>query len=70
MALTPAQIEALVNANAAALELRIGAEHKPGVLAFVTLAAGMAELVLAQRLGVDDESGSVFEPVAPRGGVA
>ncbi|MBX3603752.1 MAG: DUF4089 domain-containing protein [Piscinibacter sp.] len=70
MALTPQQVEALVNANAAALELHLAAEHKPGVLAFFALAAGMADLVMGQKLGVEDESGSVFEPVAPRGPAA
>ncbi len=68
--LTPAQIEALVQANAAALGLRIAAEHKPGVIAFVTLAAGMAERVMGQELGVEDESGAVFVPVSPRGPLA
>jgi hypothetical protein len=64
--MTPAEVDAVVQANAAALGLRIAAEHKPGVLAFFTLAAGMAERVMAQPLGVDDESGAVFVPVAPR----
>ena len=70
MALTPQQIEAIVAANAAALDLRIAAEHKPGALAFFTLAAGMAELVQGLPLGVADESGSVFVPVAPEGGAS
>ena len=65
--LTPQQIEALVLANAAALDLRIAAEHKAGVLAYFAIAAGMAERVMGQPLAVDDESGSVFVPVAPRG---
>jgi Protein of unknown function (DUF4089) len=70
MALTPQQIEAIVAANAVALDLRIAAEHKPGVLAFFTLAAGMADLVMALPLEVADESGSVFVPVAPEGGAS
>jgi hypothetical protein len=70
MALTPQQIEAIVAANAAALDLRIAAEHKPGVLAFFALAAGMAELVQGLPLEVADESGSVFVPVAPEGGTS
>jgi hypothetical protein len=70
MTLTPAQIEALVQANAAALGLRIAAEHKPGVITFVTLAAGMAERVMGQELGTEDESGAVFVPVSPRGTAA
>jgi hypothetical protein len=68
MSLTPQQIEAVVAANAAALGLTIAAEHRPGVLSFFALAAGMADLVMAQPLSVEDESGSVFKPVAPRGG--
>ena len=68
MALTPQQIEAIVAANAAALALHIAAEHKPGVLAFFALAAGMAELVQGLPLEVADESGNVFVPVAPEGG--
>jgi hypothetical protein len=67
MSLTPPQIEALALANAAALDLRIASEHKAGVLAYFAIAAGMAERVMAQELGVEDESGSVFLPVSPRG---
>lgn len=70
MALTPQQIEALVAANAAALGLHIAAEHKPGVLAFVALAAGMADLVQGLPLGIEDEPGSVFTPITPAGGSA
>ena len=62
------QIERLVNANAEALGLRIAIEHRPGVLAYFALAAGMAELVQGLPLGVDDESGAVFVPVAPEVG--
>lgn len=66
-ALTPQQVEAIVKANADALGLPIAAEHRRGVVAFFTLAAGMAERVMAQPLGVADESGSVFRPAPPRG---
>jgi hypothetical protein len=38
------------------------------VLAYLTLASGMAELVMGLPLGVDDESGAVFVPVSPRVG--
>jgi hypothetical protein len=68
MALTPQQLEALVNANATALGLPIAAEHRSGVLAFLALAAGMAELVNAAPLGIDDEPANVFAPVPPRTG--
>ena len=63
--LSPEQIERLVSAGAAALDLRIAAEHRPGVLAHFALAAGMAELVQGLPLAAGDESGSVFMPVAP-----
>ena len=66
--LSPDQIERLVNANAAALDLRIAIEHRPGVLRYVTLAAEMAALVQGLPLGPDDESGAVFTPVAPEVG--
>ena len=66
--LSPDQIERLVNANAAALDLRIAIEHRPGVLRYVTLAAEMAALVQALPLGPDDESGAVFTPVSPEVG--
>ena len=63
------QIERLMNANAAALDLRIAIEHRPGVLAYLALAASMAALVQGLPLTVDDESGAVFMPVAPEGGL-
>lgn len=65
-ALTPAQVEAIVHANAAALGLHIAAGHRPGVLAFFALAAGMAQLVDGMALDVEDEPAAVFTPVAPR----
>jgi hypothetical protein len=68
MALTPQQVEAMVNANAAALDLRIAAEHRPGVIAFATIAAGMAELVNGLPLGIEDEPAAVFTPVSPEAG--
>ena len=71
-AMSSEQIERLMNANAAALDLRIAIEHRPGVLAYLALAAEMAELVQGLPLTVDDESGSVFVPavVHPEGPVS
>ncbi|WP_298834971.1 DUF4089 domain-containing protein [uncultured Piscinibacter sp.] len=69
-ALSPQQVDAIVRANADALGLPIAADHRPGVNAFFALAAGMAERVLAEPLTHEDESGSVFRPVPPRGPVA
>jgi hypothetical protein len=65
MAHTPEQIERIVDASATALGLHIAAAHRPGVLAFYALAAGMADLVNGLPLTPLDESGSVFMPVAP-----
>lgn len=68
MTLTPQQVEAVVVANAAALGLHIPAEYRGGVFAFFALAAGMAELVNAQPLTIEDEPAPVFVPVSPRDG--
>ena len=61
----PTPIESIVAAQASLLELPIAAEHRPGVLAYFALATEMARLVDGLELGVEDESGSVFLPVAP-----
>lgn len=58
---------AYVDAAAATLGLKIAAEHRPGVLQFFALAAGMAELVQGLPLEVHDESGSVFHALPPQG---
>jgi Protein of unknown function (DUF4089) len=59
------QLERLVHANAAAMDLRIAVEHRPGVAVHFRLAADMAALLMSLPLGADDESGSVFTPVSP-----
>ena len=61
------QIERLVDANAAALGLRIASEYRAGVLGYFALAASMAEQVQGLPLSVEDESGAVFVPVSPAG---
>jgi len=58
---------AYIDAAAATLGLKIAAEHRPGVLQFFGLAAGMAVLVQGLPLEPHDESGNVFRPVAPAG---
>jgi Protein of unknown function (DUF4089) len=63
--MTPAQIEAYVDAAAAALALPLNAEHRPGVLHYFALAAGMAELVAAQSLGIADDAAEAFVPIVP-----
>jgi hypothetical protein len=61
----PDQVEAYVDAAAIALELSLAPEHRPGVLMYFQLAAGLAELVMAQPLRAEDETAPVFTPVAP-----
>ncbi len=58
---------AYIDAAAATLGLKIAAEHRPGVLQFFGLAAGLATLVQGLPLEPHDESGNVFRPVAPAG---
>ena len=63
--LQPAQIEACVDANAAALGLRLAPEHRPGVLQYFGLAAGLAAQVMSEPLGANDEPAGVFTPIGP-----
>ena len=63
--MTPAQIEAYVDAAAAALQLPLTPEHRPGVLHYFALAAGMAELVAAHAWAVTDDPAEAFVPVSP-----
>ena len=65
MALTPTEIEHLINGAAPAVGLKLTFEQKRGVATYLALAAEMAELVQGLPLGRDDESGSVFTPVSP-----
>ena len=61
----PTPIESIVAAQASLLDLPIAAEHRPGVVGYFALATEMARLVNGLELGTEDESGSVFLPVAP-----
>ena len=56
-------LEAYVDAQAALLGLPLAAEHRPGVLRYMQLAAAMAPRVMDFALTPADESGSVFVPV-------
>ena len=60
-----AQLEAYVDATAAALGLEIVAAHRPGVVHYLGLAAAMADLVMALPLAADDEPAPAFVPVGP-----
>jgi len=64
--LRPAEIEAYVDAAAAALKLPLSAAHRPGVLHYFALAASMAELVAAHPLALADEPAEAFVPIAPK----
>jgi hypothetical protein len=64
---TPEEIEAAVDAAAAALDLPIAPEHRPGVLHYYALAASMAAQVDAHPLSNADEQAPVFVPVVPPG---
>jgi len=65
--MTPAQIEAYVDAAAAALQLPLAPGHRPGVLDYFALAAGLAELVLAHPLAITDDPAEAFVPIGPAG---
>jgi hypothetical protein len=61
----PDQLEAYVDAAAAALQLPLASEHRPGVLRYVALAALMAEQVYGLALTSGDEAAPQFVPIAP-----
>jgi hypothetical protein len=65
--MTPAQTETYVDAAAAALQLPLATEHRPGVLNYVALAASMAELVGAHPLAIADDPAEAFVPISPAG---
>ena len=58
--MTPAQIEAYVDAAAAALDLRLRPDHRAGVLRYFALAAEFAAVVEAVPLDPHDETGGAF----------
>jgi hypothetical protein len=60
------QIEAYADAAAAAVGLPLLAEHRPGVIHYLTLAAALADLVMAHPLAPADEPAEAFRPVEPR----
>ena len=62
MTMTPEQVEAYVDAAAAALQLPIAPEHRPGVLRYFALAASFAEQVEAVPLAPHDEPAVSFVP--------
>ena len=62
--MTAGEIEAYVDAVAAALALPLAPEHRPGVLRYFALAAGFAEQLDAVALATHDEAAVRFAPVA------
>jgi hypothetical protein len=60
-----AELEAYVEAGAAALGFAIAPAHRPGVLAAFELAAGCAALVNEQVLRPEEEAAPVFAPLGP-----
>jgi hypothetical protein len=67
MPMTATQVEAYVDAAAAALGLPIAPEHRPGVLQYFALAASLADVVMGMPLARDDEPAEVFVPIAVEG---
>jgi hypothetical protein len=65
--MTPVQIEAYVDAAAAALQLPLNPEHRPGVLRYFALAESMAQLVGAHPLTIADDPAEAFVPISPSG---
>lgn len=64
--MTPAQTEAYVDAAAAALNLSLLPNHRPGVLHFFALAAEMAALIEAVPLDAHLEPAVTFTPISPK----
>jgi len=64
--MTPGQIEAYVDATAAAVNLRIRPDHRVGVLRYFALAAEFAAVVDAVPLEPHHEPAVAFSPVVPR----
>ncbi|HLL17141.1 MAG TPA: DUF4089 domain-containing protein [Rubrivivax sp.] len=58
-------IEQQVDATAALISLPIAAEHREGVLRYFGIAAGLATLVMAQPMTIEDEPAAMFVPVEP-----
>jgi len=64
--MTPAQVEAYVQASALALGLPLSPEYRPGVVRFFSIAAEFAAVVEAVPLDPHAEPAVQFMPVEPR----
>lgn len=60
--MTPEEIEKYVDAAAAALDLNLRPEHRPGVIENFTRLAGMAAVVNAFPLTPEDEPAPLWQP--------
>jgi hypothetical protein len=60
--MTPEQVQAYVDAAAAALALPLAPEHRPGVLRYFALAAGFAAQLETVPLTPHDEPAVNFVP--------
>lgn len=60
-------LAALLEANAAVLNLSITEAQRPGVLSYLALAESMHRSLLAIELSPADESALVFVPQPPEG---
>ncbi len=63
--MTPAEIEAYVDAASVAVGLPLSPAHRPGVLRYFGLAADMAALVNGLPLAPHDEPAEAFVPIGP-----
>jgi hypothetical protein len=68
--MSPAALEAYVDAASAAIDLKLDASHRPGVLRYIALAAEMAAQVDAVDLAPHDEAAVHFSPIVPGSGNA
>ena len=64
--MTPVQTEAYVDAAAAALDLKLRPDHRPGVLRYFALAADFAAVVESVPLAMSAEPAVHFSPVSPQ----
>jgi hypothetical protein len=64
--MTPAQVDAYVQASAVALGLPLRPDHRPGVVRYFTIAAEFAAVVDAVPLEPQAEPAVHFTPVVPR----
>lgn len=61
------RLVALLEANAAALDMTVAQQHRAGVLAYLAIAESMYRSLAAIDLGPADETALVFVPQPPGG---